>query len=167
MARKNQFPARKFTRTHASCSKCNTSKPFDEFHMDNSNPLGVCYWCKICANRLARKHHKNNRSNNPEYKLYARGKYTKNKYGLTLEQYTEKLATQKNECAICLVKLQSSGSKTHLDHDHKTGQIRAFLCTNCNRGLGHFKEDLNILNKAIQYLRSHSSDVAAYKEVLN
>ena len=142
-------------------------KLFSEFHRDRNGPKGITYWCKLCANRLAREHHKQNRSNNPEYKKYARDQYTKNKYGLTLDQYTEKLATQKNECAICQVKLLTSGSKTHLDHDHRTGQLRAFLCTNCNRGLGHFQESTNNLEKAIQYLKSHSSDVVAYKEVLN
>jgi hypothetical protein len=40
-----------------------------------------------------------------------------------------------------------------VDHDHKTGKIRGILCDSCNRGIGIFKDDVNKLNEAIQYLK--------------
>ena len=165
----NQYTAfRCITKTHKECSLCGVLKLHSEFHKDKTNRRGhgLAYYCRVCANNQSRKHTAKH-SKNPAYKIKKRNNYTQHKYGLTLEQYTEKLASQKNECAICGVKLLTSGSKTHLDHDHKTGQLRAFLCTNCNRGLGHFQEDQQILSKAIQYLKSHSGGVDAHKEVLN
>lgn len=42
-----------------------------------------------------------------------------------------------------------------VDHNHKTGAIRKFLCTNCNRGLGHFHESINKMKTAIRYLEEH------------
>lgn len=165
----NQYTAfRQVTQTHKECSSCGVLKLHSEFHKDRRNKrhLGLTYYCKLCANSKSRAHTEKY-SKNSEYKEKKRNSYTKNRYGLTLEQYTEKLKMQNNACSICKVELLTSGSKTHLDHDHKTGQLRAFLCTNCNRGLGHFQEDKTILSNAIEYLQSHSGDVGAHKEVLN
>ena len=69
------------------------------------------------------------------------------RYGLTPEEY-EKLSTkQLKKCAIC-----GAGKKLDVDHCHKTKRIRGLLCGNCNRGLGLFKDDPNILQNAIKYL---------------
>ena len=42
-----------------------------------------------------------------------------------------------------------------LDHNHKTKKFRDFLCHNCNRAIGCFNEDVEILFKAIEYLLNH------------
>ena len=41
-----------------------------------------------------------------------------------------------------------------IDHCHSTGKIRGLLCDRCNHGLGHFKDDINLLIKAIEYLNT-------------
>ena len=81
-----------------------------------------------------------------------------------MQEYEDKLASQKFECAICKVKLPTSGPITHLDHDHKTGLLRDFLCTNCNRGLGHFQDSPELLRLAAQYLDTHNDSVVVVKE---
>jgi hypothetical protein len=43
------------------------------------------------------------------------------------------------------------------DHDHETGMGRAWLCDSCNTGLGRFKDNRELLEKAIKYLESYSS----------
>lgn len=50
-------------------------------------------------------------------------------------------------CTIC-------GDEGNLvvDHDHKTNQVRGLLCNHCNRGLGHFKDNPNLLEYARIYL---------------
>lgn len=84
--------------------------------------------------------------------------YIKTEYGITLQEYQEKLAQQK-VCAICGVELSTGDSNTHLDHCHKTGKIRAFLCGNCNRGIGSFHDEIWKLEQAIKYLNSHNNSV--------
>lgn len=40
-----------------------------------------------------------------------------------------------------------------IDHDHSTDFVRGLLCNNCNSAIGLLKEDMNIINNAIKYLR--------------
>lgn len=43
------------------------------------------------------------------------------------------------------------------DHNHDTGEARAWLCDSCNTGLGRFKDNIELLEKAIDYLKSYSN----------
>lgn len=157
----NQYTAFRFiSDTHKECSLCGEIKLHSEFHKDkNKRHRGLAFYCKECANNKARAFH-NKHKNNTDYLLEKRNRYFKTKYGLTLNEYLEKLKAQDSKCAICGVELSQSGHGTHLDHCHKTGIIRAFLCTNCNRGLGHFQDSIENLQEAINYLKAHSSDEA-------
>ena len=38
------------------------------------------------------------------------------------------------------------------DHDHVTGAFRGWLCHDCNRAIGNFKDNIPRLKKAIEYL---------------
>jgi recombination endonuclease VII len=87
----------------------------------------------------------------PETKEYARGKYLKWKYGLTLAAFDSLLAGQGGKCAICRTGLPPK-SHWHVDHSHKNGHVRGILCSFCNRGLGCFRDDPESLARAAQYL---------------
>jgi hypothetical protein len=82
-------------------------------------------------------------------------------YGITPEEYIEKRKKQKNRCALCGQKERRIHYKTgkpqslSVDHNHKTNQVRALLCSDCNRALGLFLENVKLLRKAIQYLQKH------------
>jgi hypothetical protein len=75
-------------------------------------------------------------------------------YGIDEETYDNLLQKQCGVCAICGCK--SNGRKKHfvVDHDHKTGKVRALLCTQCNAGLGNYYDKENLLRKAAEYLDS-------------
>jgi nitrate/TMAO reductase-like tetraheme cytochrome c subunit len=82
-----------------------------------------------------------------EYKL-------KKKYGITLKERKAMLKKQNNKCKICSVKFNENNfkSKSCVDHCHTTHKIRGLLCRSCNVGLGHFKDNTNLLTTAITYL---------------
>lgn len=40
-----------------------------------------------------------------------------------------------------------------LDHSHKTGEIRGWICNSCNTSIGKFNEDVNVLERAIKWLK--------------
>lgn len=78
--------------------------------------------------------------------------------GITKDQYKEMLKAQDYKCAICIrpeTRLRTDGSISELalDHCHKTNRVRKFLCHNCNTMLGLFKDDIEIIQSAIQYLQ--------------
>jgi hypothetical protein len=81
------------------------------------------------------------------------------RYGLTLETYTALYEQQGCACAICKQPLKLRNTQedrtlnTHVDHCHTTGKVRGLLCSGCNLGLGHFKDDHERLTSAIAYLK--------------
>lgn len=74
------------------------------------------------------------------------------KYGLTEAQFQEMLLLQENKCGICRKFLEKEHEQ-HIDHNHKTGQVRMVLCPKCNTGLGNFQEIPELLEIAAAYLR--------------
>ena len=140
------------------CCTCKEFKAQEEFHKDNSSKDGFAYRCKACVKFHSSRCHAI-KMKSDTFRATRRAKYINHKYGITAEEYEGKLASQNFACAICGVKLPKSGHRTHLDHCHKTGILRAFLCTNCNRGIGHFKESIDFLMEAVEYLKRHRKGV--------
>lgn len=73
--------------------------------------------------------------------------------GVTEDQYQEKLKEQAGVCAICR---GTCSKQLAADHNHETGKFRGLLCNNCNRGMGHLKDDPFILRRAAQYLEENN-----------
>ncbi len=78
----------------------------------------------------------------------SRRKYTM--YGLTKQQYEDLIELQQSCCPIC--KKPVDPAKFNTDHHHGTGQVRGLLCARCNKGLGHFAENIDSLQNAVTYL---------------
>lgn len=158
----NQYtPFRFLSETHKECSCCSQILPHESFYCSDKKAIrnrGLSYYCKDCTKEKSRKNHNNRIKIDPEYKRSKKDQYIKSTYGISLQEYEEKLVEQGNSCSICGVQLPSTGPLTHLDHCHKTGKLRSFLCTNCNRGLGSFKDSTEILKRAIDYLNTHRSN---------
>lgn len=85
----------------------------------------------------------------PEIKARRQSRRLEVRYGITTEQYWQMVAQQGGVCAICG---KSDGKKLHVDHSHKTSQVRGLLCGNCNRGIGLFKDSVETMLKAVEYL---------------
>jgi hypothetical protein len=81
------------------------------------------------------------------------------KYGIGLADYEELVEQQGDACAICgtTEKGEARGKLRYwsVDHDHKTGAIRALLCQKCNTLLGLANDDTEVLHRAIRYLKEH------------
>jgi len=88
------------------------------------------------------------------------------RHGLTLDRYRALWESQSGLCAICgkpeLSKHQN-GSQWNLciDHDHRCcpGEqqacgtcVRGLLCNRCNRAIGWFGDDIQLIKNALKYL---------------
>lgn len=75
-------------------------------------------------------------------------------YGITIDEYEELLAYQNFVCSICEKEETSKNGNLHIDHCHKTNIIRGLLCGKCNKGLGAFGDSPELLERAVQYLKT-------------
>lgn len=113
------------------CSKCKKIKEYSEFSKAN----GASYpraECKDCSKRLSKQrlqHRKDQGEPPPDYR-----------------------------CPICLCsekeigRIGGNAGVWCVDHNHTTNKFRGYLCHNCNRGLGCFKDSLTRLIRALGYL---------------
>jgi transcription elongation factor Elf1 len=77
-------------------------------------------------------------------------------YGITLQEYNDMLEKQDYKCAICGNEDEVEGRKLAIDHCHTSGAVRGLLCGKCNRGLGLFYDNQDLLEKAKQYLYANA-----------
>lgn len=76
----------------------------------------------------------------------------KSLYNTSLEEVGAFFIVQKGRCMICEIKFGEGGQRMVIDHDHRRKVVRGLLCHNCNVGLGHFKDNINLLKESIKYL---------------
>lgn len=84
------------------------------------------------------------------------------RYGLTQAAYDVILSAQNGRCAICYTETPGGRGETwHIDHCHETGMVRGLLCHQCNVGIGHMRDDPNLMVRAATYLtNSKNGDTA-------
>lgn len=78
------------------------------------------------------------------------------RYKLTQEDYEKMYVEQNGCCKICNLPApmhSTDRQRLYVDHCHETKKVRGLLCKNCNSGLGQFKESIQSMYKAIEYLK--------------
>lgn len=72
-----------------------------------------------------------------------------------MTKYYEMREAQEGKCAACGVLGPEFTEKgrlwLHLDHNHKTGKVRALVCNRCNWALG-FLENAHLMDVLLAYL---------------
>jgi len=117
--------------------------------------------------RKAREYRKNNKeiiaAQQRRWRLKDKDR-TKNKslkwdFGITVDIFNKKMEEQGGKCAICGKNSDTEGTNLHIDHNHTTNTLRGLLCGNCNRGIGSFMEDVNVIQSSIEYLQKANTEV--------
>lgn len=113
------------------CTRCKAEKPAasEFFPPHNKKRNGLDSWCRTC-----RATYRNE---------ICRGKFR----GVISDKHLKQLKQEVTECVIC-----GADGPLVVDHDHATGAMRGLLCNHCNLGLGHFKDDPQLLEFARMYL---------------
>jgi recombination endonuclease VII len=136
-----------------TCTTCHEQKPLSAFGKHAAGLHGKRAVCKVC-NALAAKAYKE--KNPAKVKRSIRNSVLKRQYGITLAEYEVMLAAQEGVCGICR---QPPTRTLHVDHDHRTGDVRGLLCFSCNTALGFFDDEVARFHAAANYLE-RSRDAA-------
>lgn len=79
------------------------------------------------------------------------------KYGISLEQYDQMHVAQGGVCFICgqpeTIERNGKPRLLAVDHCHDTGKVRGLLCGKCNPMIGYADHSVDILMRAIDYLK--------------
>ena len=125
------------------CYVCRKEKQLSAFGVNRTRGDGVQTYCIQCAKERQTQW------------------YYKRKHGITIEDRDAMLVKQGMKCAICKSptqfqlnagKLTNTGEFAVVDHCHTSMKIRGVLCGHCNTGLGAFKDNVETLLAAIDYL---------------
>ena len=113
--------------------------------------------CAACSGKLKRKQTEKKKSTKSE-RIESEGiaddvanAYYLRAYGISLDEYRTMVVVQNGRCGICGERPEYP-KKLYVDHNHLTGKVRALLCNDCNTGLGAFKDNLDYLTSAFEYL---------------
>jgi Recombination endonuclease VII len=133
------------------CNACLTTKPLMEFYRRGGGKRGA--QCKTCRNTRQRAYYALDPA---RYSAYNRKQHY-SALGMTDVQFQAMVVEQNGLCALC--KKPPEGKRNsavlHFDHNHKTGVARRPLCSHCNRGLGCFGDDPELLRLAADYIEAH------------
>lgn len=160
------------------CKKCGKIQPTSRFVNDRNRRDGKHPYCSNCTRAYIKEHNKKQETKEKikKYQLsYSRttkrkqqiAKYRnevmssgltkarifslKHNYGISEDEFLIILRNQNNMCVICKKPFKKL-SDIQVDHCHKSGKIRGFLCKLCNRALGQVFEDTDILKSMIDYI---------------
>lgn len=75
------------------------------------------------------------------------------RYGITPDDYDRMHEAQGGRCALC--RNSEANRRLAVDHDHKTGKVRALLCARCNTALGNLRDDPALMIRAAAYVAQH------------
>ena len=168
------------------CPSCGETKPltFDYFYRSKSTLSGFRPLCKLCVNAQNREYNRNHpekavvrviRSRNRsaesirdhcerskkwarENPLRLRSSRASAEFGVPRRWFEEQLERTGGRCEICGVLHRSHDYPKFLsiDHCHTTGAVRGLLCERCNFGIGQFKDNPELLERAIAYLNERA-----------
>jgi len=122
------------------CSECGEIKILENFSILMTGFLARASKCKICAAKI--KTENRTYENNKSAAL-------KKLYKINLEDYNRMYEEQHGLCNIC----GDYREVLQVDHCHNTDIIRGLLCNRCNFMLGNAKDNIEILEAAIRYLK--------------
>jgi hypothetical protein len=123
--------------SHRVCATCHRYLPIKNFKPNRTTADGRIVrrpHCKDCQKEIDRKPVSSkdrkewNESKPPNYQVW--------------------------ECPICGKKLiPGLTCIPNLDHDHKTGKVRGWVCGTCNTGMGKFNDSPGMLKRAMDWIK--------------
>lgn len=151
--------------TAKTCAACRQALGLEYFHRRGRNSKYYAAYCAHCDNARLKKTTAQNTECMRKYRERHPARYARYKlrnrvaqYGLTLSAYEALIAACGNRCQICGAPGEDEKcGRLHIDHCHRSGQVRGLLCMLCNIALGAVDDDITKLTAAILYLTPKES----------
>ena len=109
------------------------------FVKNSQSKFGRRNLCIECAVKRNEQH--------PKSKDWKTDHQTKKRYGVDAETYKRLMATS-SCCQIC-----EKTEELCYDHCHDTMKFRGILCRGCNRSLGQLGDNIEGIQKVLEYLK--------------
>ena len=137
-----------------NCTKCGEIKHESEFYAEAKNPNRNYKRsnCKACDYIKQKKYASENREKMSTKDVAYRRERLR---FFPPELFEQRLKEQGNVCAICGTDTPGGRGAFHADHDHIKEKPRGVLCHSCNVGLGHFSDDIELIQAALDYLKKY------------
>lgn len=131
---------------------------------DEARMLCLCA-SEGCKNTVQQPVWRTNKKLWSYYRFCCACTHLKHDFGITVPQRQELLDEQGGICLVCKYPIFFSGKKHFssdrkhavLDHCHDSLKVRGILCGNCNIMLGKAMDQIEILENAIEYLKTHEN----------
>lgn len=118
------------------CNVCHILKPIEEFEINQNSVSGRTRrpTCRTCRSDI-------------------------NGVSLKLSEKNRMAAIKPKTLFVCPICKKASipgvTASIVIDHDHLTGKAREWICDSCNTGLGRFKDNVELMEETIKYLKKH------------
>ena len=136
------------------CKTCAIEKPMDEFPKGRTYKDGIRPHCITCRREYEVESFHKHKHKRPYDYLADKDKKLQRSFGISYQEYLTMLEAQGGCCAICGTNDTGKRKAFAVDHNHDTGRIRGLLCSNCNTGIGNLRDNVELLERAIDYLRN-------------
>jgi len=143
-----------------TCKECHRTLDDGQFNKNCGMHDGRLNTCKDCVAAYAKDYRSKNREVLRKLKSIAA---RKRKYNITPDEMYGIFEKQGKVCAIC-GRNNPTGRGWQVDHEHTTGKVRGILCHRCNTAIGMLKDDPNLLQQALDYLRRHDGTLPAEED---
>ena len=138
------------------CSCCQKIKDVSLFPKATKKKRGYAWECKSC--KATRRKQKQESMSAEDWALQNRKYWLQSQYGMSVEEYNNRLKEQNHKCGICFADEVDVFKQTlYVDHCHTTNKIRGLLCHACNTALGLFKDNEQVLEQAKIYLKGNTN----------
>lgn len=135
------------------CRVCLEEKTLNEDNFKIVKKKYYSHECRSCYNKRCKSY-------DTKWKNTSAYDRRLKRYNISENQYKNLIKKNNGKCDICKIENASC-----IDHDHKCcptksqscGKcVRGYLCINCNNAIGRLKDNITILESAIEYLKGHS-----------
>lgn len=136
------------------CRICGQTKCLDQFRVRDATKGSRRNECIACFREMGRDRYAADPAKH-------RDVMRRSQFGLKPGQYDEMVLAQTGVCALCgepersVNRFNRAPRQLFVDHDHVTGAVRELLCQHCNFGLGQFRDNPELMERAASYIRRH------------